>query len=44
MQFRIEVELISMVMHRNMLRLHGFCMTPTECLLVYPFMINGSVA
>ncbi|KAL6310839.1 hypothetical protein AAG906_022065 [Vitis piasezkii] len=37
----------SLVAHgcaRNLLRLHGFCMTPTERLLVYPFMVNGSVA
>ncbi|XP_029128564.1 BRASSINOSTEROID INSENSITIVE 1-associated receptor kinase 1 isoform X3 [Cajanus cajan] len=44
MQFQTEVEMISMAVHRNLLRLHGFCMTPTERLLVYPFMVNGSVA
>ncbi|XP_073151988.1 BRASSINOSTEROID INSENSITIVE 1-associated receptor kinase 1-like isoform X1 [Henckelia pumila] len=43
-QFRLEVEMISMVLHRNLLRLRGFCMTPTERLLVYPYMANGSVA
>ncbi|KAL3514213.1 hypothetical protein ACH5RR_026930 [Cinchona calisaya] len=43
LQFQTEVEMISMVMHRNLLRLHGFCMTPTERLLVYPYMANGSV-
>ncbi|KAL6964313.1 Somatic embryogenesis receptor kinase 1 [Sarracenia purpurea var. burkii] len=32
-----------MAVHRNLLRLNGFCMTPTERLLVYPFMVNGSV-
>ncbi|KAI3675866.1 hypothetical protein L1987_85462 [Smallanthus sonchifolius] len=36
--------MISMAVHRNLLRLKGFCMTPTERLLVYPFMANGSVA
>ncbi|TKY71439.1 BRASSINOSTEROID INSENSITIVE 1-associated receptor kinase 1 [Spatholobus suberectus] len=36
--------MISMAVHRNLLRLRGFCMTPTERLLVYPFMANGSVA
>uniref|UniRef100_A0A5B6ZLZ3 non-specific serine/threonine protein kinase n=1 Tax=Davidia involucrata TaxID=16924 RepID=A0A5B6ZLZ3_DAVIN len=36
--------MISMAVHRNLLRLRGFCMTPTERLLVYPFMVNGSVA
>eukprot|EP00252_Welwitschia_mirabilis_P002504 TRINITY_DN12464_c0_g1_i1.p1 TRINITY_DN12464_c0_g1~~TRINITY_DN12464_c0_g1_i1.p1 ORF type:complete len:435 (-),score=91.19 TRINITY_DN12464_c0_g1_i1:379-1683(-) len=44
LQFQTEVELISMAVHRNLLRLCGFCMTPTERLLVYPYMSNGSVA
>ncbi|KAH7575627.1 hypothetical protein JRO89_XS02G0169300 [Xanthoceras sorbifolium] len=44
LQFQTEVEMISMAVHRNLLRLRGFCMTPTERLLVYPFMFNGSVA
>ncbi|KAI3497458.1 hypothetical protein L1887_40071 [Cichorium endivia] len=44
LQFQTEVELISMAVHRNVLRMQGFCMTPTERLLVYPFMVNGSVA
>ncbi|XP_014516384.1 BRASSINOSTEROID INSENSITIVE 1-associated receptor kinase 1-like isoform X2 [Vigna radiata var. radiata] len=42
-QFQTEVEMISMAVHRNLLRLIGFCMTTTERLLVYPFMVNGSV-
>lgn len=44
LQFQTEVEMISMAVHRNILRLRGFCMTPTERLLVYPYMANGSVA
>ncbi|KAJ7946997.1 Receptor-like kinase [Quillaja saponaria] len=44
LQFQTEVEIISMAVHRNLLRLLGFCMTPTERLLVYAYMINGSVA
>ncbi|XP_009362500.1 BRASSINOSTEROID INSENSITIVE 1-associated receptor kinase 1 isoform X1 [Pyrus x bretschneideri] len=44
LQFQTEVEMISMAVHRNLLRLRGFCMTPTERLLVYPYMSNGSVA
>ncbi|KAH7683542.1 Non-specific serine/threonine protein kinase protein [Dioscorea alata] len=44
LQFQTEVEMISMAVHRNLLRLRGFCMTSTERLLVYPFMSNGSVA
>ncbi|KAF9661702.1 hypothetical protein SADUNF_Sadunf19G0096000 [Salix dunnii] len=33
LQFQTEVEMISMAVHRNLLRLRGFCMTPTERLL-----------
>ncbi|XP_024973839.1 protein NSP-INTERACTING KINASE 1-like [Cynara cardunculus var. scolymus] len=43
-QFQTEVEMISLAVHRNLLRLYGFCMTQTEKLLVYPYMSNGSVA
>ncbi|XP_021855994.2 protein NSP-INTERACTING KINASE 1 [Spinacia oleracea] len=43
-QFQTEVEMISLAVHRNLLRLNGFCMTSTERLLVYPYMSNGSVA
>ncbi|KAB1993874.1 hypothetical protein ES319_D13G062100v1 [Gossypium barbadense] len=43
LQFQTEVEMVSMAVHRNLLRLRGFCLTPTERLLVYPFMLNGSV-
>lgn len=43
-QFQTEVEMISLAVHRNLLRLTGFCMTATERLLVYPYMSNGSVA
>ncbi|GMP32683.1 hypothetical protein CsSME_00006332 [Camellia sinensis var. sinensis] len=36
--------MISVAVHKNLLRLIGFCTTPTERLLVYPFMQNLSVA
>ncbi|GLU20490.1 hypothetical protein SLE2022_366860 [Rubroshorea leprosula] len=42
--FQREVEMISVAVHKNLLRLIGFCTTPTERLLVYPFMQNLSVA
>ncbi|KAL6909513.1 hypothetical protein ACP4OV_001794 [Aristida adscensionis] len=42
--FLREVELISVAVHRNLLRLIGLCTTQTERLLVYPFMQNLSVA
>lgn len=44
LQFRTELELISLAVHRNLLRLIGFCATCNERLLVYPYMSNGSVA
>ncbi|GAB4838161.1 hypothetical protein Ancab_027690 [Ancistrocladus abbreviatus] len=43
-QFRMELELISLAVHRHLLRLIGYCATSTERLLVYPYMSNGSVA
>ncbi|KAG6466119.1 protein NSP-INTERACTING KINASE 1-like [Zingiber officinale] len=43
-QFKTEVEMISLAIHRHLIRLCGFCMTATEKLLVYPYMSNGSVA
>ncbi|KAK8484071.1 hypothetical protein V6N11_002288 [Hibiscus sabdariffa] len=42
-QFQTEVETISLAVHRNLLRLSGFCMAENERLLVYPYMPNGSV-
>ena len=42
--FEREVLLISVAVHRNLLRLIGFCTTSTERILVYPFMENLSVA
>lgn len=42
--FLREVEMISVAVHKNLLRLIGFCTTPCERLLVYPFMQNLSVA
>lgn len=43
-QFQTELKMISLAVHRNLLRLYGFCMATTERLLVYPYMSNGSVA
>ncbi|KAJ8769187.1 hypothetical protein K2173_000962 [Erythroxylum novogranatense] len=42
--FLREVQLISVAVHRNLLRLIGFCTTSTERILVYPYMKNLSVA
>ncbi|QHO07549.1 putative LRR receptor-like serine/threonine-protein kinase [Arachis hypogaea] len=41
--FRTELEMISLAVHRNLLRLIEYCATPNEKLLVYPYMSNGSV-
>ncbi|CAA0826896.1 Probable LRR receptor-like serine/threonine-protein kinase [Striga hermonthica] len=43
-QFRMELAMISLAVHRNLLRIIGYCVTPNERLLVYPYMSNGSVA
>ncbi|KAH7429660.1 hypothetical protein KP509_09G060600 [Ceratopteris richardii] len=43
-QFKVELEIISLAAHRNLLRLMGCCTTSTELALVYPYMPNGSVA
>ncbi|XP_047308127.1 probable LRR receptor-like serine/threonine-protein kinase At4g30520 [Impatiens glandulifera] len=43
-QFRTELEMISLAVHRNLLMLIGYCATTNERLLVYPYMSNGSVA
>ncbi|XP_052204898.1 probable LRR receptor-like serine/threonine-protein kinase At5g63710 isoform X2 [Diospyros lotus] len=42
--FLREIQLISVAVHRNLLRLIGFCTTSCERILVYPFMQNLSVA
>ncbi|KAI8028209.1 putative LRR receptor-like serine/threonine-protein kinase [Camellia lanceoleosa] len=34
--FQREVEMISVAIHRNLLRFIGFCSTPTECLWCIP--------
>eukprot|EP01018_Ginkgo_biloba_P006018 Gb_10875 [translate_table: standard] len=42
-QFHTEVKLISGVCHRNLVRLHGWCIKIKERLLVYEFMANQSL-
>lgn len=41
---REELEISSIVSHRNVIGLLGVCITKRERLLVYPYMANGSVA
>jgi serine/threonine protein kinase len=43
-QFHTEVEVISLVVHRNLLNLIGFCSEDNERILVYPYMLNGTVS
>ncbi|XP_047970637.1 BRASSINOSTEROID INSENSITIVE 1-associated receptor kinase 1-like isoform X3 [Salvia hispanica] len=42
--FETELEMGSLLKHRNVIRLYGFAITQVERLLVYHFMENGSVA
>ncbi|XP_010521401.1 PREDICTED: probable LRR receptor-like serine/threonine-protein kinase At5g63710 [Tarenaya hassleriana] len=42
--FQREIQLISVAVHKNLLRLIGFCTTFSERILVYPYMENLSVA
>ncbi|CAL9244745.1 unnamed protein product [Arabidopsis halleri] len=42
--FQREIQLISVAVHKNLLRLIGFCTTSSERILVYPYMENLSVA
>lgn len=42
--FLREIDLISVAVHKNLLRLIGFYTTSVERILIYPFMRNISVA
>ena len=43
-EFKVELEMISLAAHRNLLRLLGYCSSSTDIVLIYPYMRNGSVA
>ncbi|CAI5484997.1 unnamed protein product, partial [Closterium sp. Yama58-4] len=42
-EFHIELELLSRLDHKNLVRLHGFCSTATQRMLVYEYLPNGSL-
>ncbi|XXG65306.1 hypothetical protein AAC387_Pa05g3042 [Persea americana] len=43
-EFRTEMRAIGRTHHRNLVRLHGFCVEGSHRLLVYEYMSNGSLA
>ncbi|KZV24300.1 putative leucine-rich repeat receptor-like protein kinase [Dorcoceras hygrometricum] len=43
LEFKTEIELLSRVHHKNLVGLVGFCFEQGEQLLVYEFMMNGTL-
>lgn len=42
-EFKTEIEILSRVHHRNLVNLVGFCYEQGEQMLVYEFMVNGTL-
>jgi serine/threonine protein kinase len=42
-EFKVEVELLSRVHHKNLVSLVGFCLEHGEQMLVYEFVPNGDL-
>ncbi|GBG74969.1 hypothetical protein CBR_g19482 [Chara braunii] len=42
-QFLAEVQMMSLVRHRNLIKLIGYCLEGATCALVYPFIAGGSL-
>ncbi|XP_076925356.1 leucine-rich repeat receptor protein kinase HPCA1-like [Bidens hawaiensis] len=43
LEFKTEIELLSRVHHRNLVSLIGFCFDQGEQMLVYEYIVNGTV-
>ena len=43
LEFKTEIELLSMVHHKNLVKLVGFCFDREEHMLVYEYIPNGSL-
>ena len=43
LEFKTEIELLSRVYHKNLVSLIGFCFDQGEQMLVYEYIVNGTV-
>ncbi|XP_056689995.1 leucine-rich repeat receptor protein kinase HPCA1-like, partial [Spinacia oleracea] len=43
LEFKTEVELLSRVHHKNLVRLFGFCLEKGELILIYEYVPNGTL-
>lgn len=43
LEFKTEIELLSRVHHKNLVSLIGFCFEQGEQILVYEYVINGTL-
>jgi serine/threonine protein kinase len=43
LEFKTEIELLSRVHHKNLVSLVGFCFERGEQILVYEYVVNGTL-
>jgi serine/threonine protein kinase len=43
LEFKTEIELLSRVHHKNLVSLVGFCFEQGEQILVYEYVVNGTL-